>query len=331
MYRMGQNISLKKDQKARACILGAIIGDSIGSTLEFSSQSDASKILRKYNNFHYGLVGKGPHNLIPGQFTDDTELALAIMQVIFINGEYNQKLVAKKYHQWYNSNPFDIGRATKNAFKNSSVKSMIDAANSGNIDSLSNGFLMRLFGLVAMYQNQPKKNLMTAIREDVALTHGHPEAKEIAKFYGLLLSFAIDNKSADEIYSIGKIFIDRSKIIQNIYQAVESNSDFFVCYGQKYYHEDISSHCQGFVGFSLWLLIKCIRQYNNYTDAITYILSFGGDTDTNACIVGAVMGALYPTSIPTIWIDNVCNCLAFDRYADYPIADPKIWTKWLPN
>lgn len=327
---MSQNSPLTINQKARACIIGAMIGDSIGSTLEFYNSENATKILQKYENFSYGLVGKGPFNLIPGQFTDDTELALAIMQVIFINGEYNQKLVAKNYHDWYKSEPFDIGISTKNAFKNTSVASMISAAKTENNSSLSNGFLMRLFGLVGMYHNQTEKKLMTAIMEDVILTHGHAEAIEIAKFYGTLLSHAVNNKSANEIYDFGKKFMDRSNLIDAIYKSVDTDSDYFVYGCKRFQLRDISGNFQGFVGFALWLLLKCLKKYNNYPDAIIYTLSFGGDTDTNACIIGAVMGALYPTSIPSVWINDLYDCCASDRYANYSFANPKVWTTWLP-
>jgi ADP-ribosylglycohydrolase len=327
---MGQKNSLPTNQKARNCILGAMIGDSIGSTLEFTNAEHAKQILIKYNNFNYGLIGKGPHNLIPGQFTDDTELALAIMQVIFDNGEYNQKLVAKAYHRWYNSKPFDIGKATSNALKNQSASTMISVAKTLNINSMSNGFLMRLFGLVGLYHGQSYEKLMIAIEKDVVLTHGHPEALIIAKFYGSILLAAVQSDTVTDIYHYGKTFTDQSELISNLYLAVKTNNDYFVYNNQKYDMEDICGKYQGFVGFALWLLLKCLKQYDNYPDAIIYTLSFGGDTDTNACIVGAVMGALYPTTIPQTWIDNLCNCTALERYVNYPIANPKVWMNWLP-
>jgi len=316
--------------RARSCILGAMIGDSIGSTLEFTSTNKAKKILHEHRNFNFGLIGKGPFNLLPGQFTDDSELALAIMYVINKNGEYDQNLVADAYHSWFNSSPFDIGRATWGAMSHSSAKNMINAANTINMDSLSNGFLMRQFGLVGLYYNKEYKKLLSAIIKDVKLTHGHSEAKKIAVFYGIILFKAIQGQTANNIYKWGKIFIGHSDLITALYGAVDTNSDSFVYDNKKFKISDIDSQYCGFVGFALWLLLKCLKEHTNYKHAIINIISLGGDTDTNACIVGAVMGALYPDTIPSIWINDLYNCKALDRYNKYPIADPKVWTQWLP-
>jgi len=117
------------------------------------------------------LIGGGPFNLVPGQFTDDTEMSLAIMSVIIENGSYNQKLVSEAYHRWYLSQPFDIGNTTMNTVSKNCVEDMLQAAKMYNSTSLSNGFLMRLFGLVALYHNKSSKELIASICQDVILTH----------------------------------------------------------------------------------------------------------------------------------------------------------------
>ena len=110
----------------------------------------------------------------PGQFTDDTELALAIMLVISEHGSYDQNLVAEVYHKWYLSKPFDIGNTIRNALSQVSANNMILKSKIHNSMSMSNGFLMRLFGLVALYYDKTMDELMNAILEDVQLTHSHP-------------------------------------------------------------------------------------------------------------------------------------------------------------
>lgn len=316
--------------RAQSCILGAMIGDSLGSTLEFTNKKDASKILKKYQNFNGGLVGKGPFNLVPGQFTDDSEVALANMSVITKIGYYDQKLVAKAYHQWYLSKPFDIGNATKAAFIKKTNEEMIKVANTVNYTSLSNGFLMRIYGLVALHYNKTRKELFHAISDDVELTHGNPEAHSIAITYGIMLWMAIHGKDASSIYQWGKKNTIHSPLISAVYQAVELELNYFDYRKQKYYFSQIDSKLCGFVGFAFWLVLLSLKDMTNYYDAIIYVVSLGGDTDTNACIVGALMGALYPDSIPNLWINDLLNCNAKKRYINYKYADPKIWSQWLP-
>lgn len=316
--------------RARYAIYGGMIGDSLGSSLEFTNSTNAKNLITKYSNFDNGLIGKGPFDLCSGQITDDSEMALAIMFVISQNGEYNQEITAKIYHMWYNSHPFDIGNTTQIAVSNPTYDKMIQASRKLNATSLSNGFLMRLYGLVAMYYGKSSEDLINAIIKDVELTHSHPEVKEIAVIYGMMLYKAIRNENADRIYQWGKNHCSKSKLVFALYNTVDNYQTSFVYNNETYDISHIDSKNTGFVGFAFWLLLQAIKNHRSYRDAILEVVGYGGDTDTNACIVGAVIGALYPDTIPTKWIESLLNCSAKKRYINYPIADPKVWSKWLP-
>jgi ADP-ribosyl-[dinitrogen reductase] hydrolase len=327
---MQQKFVFDINYRAKACILGAMIADSLGSTLEFNNSTNAKEILKKFKNFENGLVGQGPFSLLPGQFTDDSEMALAIMSVIAAHGKYDQKMVAQAYHQWYLSHPFDIGGTTANAIKETNVNNMIKAAANLNNNSMSNGFLMRQFGIVGMYHNKSHKELLTALKNDVILTHSHPEILHIAIFYGTLLWLAIQGKPSMDIYNFGKKNFTHCPLIVAIYDAIDNNKESFICYYNKYSLSEADSFMSGFVGYALWMLLLCIKYHTNYRDAVIEVVGYGGDTDTNACIVGAVMAALYPNTIPVIWINDLFNCQATARYNNYSFANPKVWKHWLP-
>ncbi|AGF85151.1 hypothetical protein QJ854_gp631 [Moumouvirus goulette] len=317
--------------RARHTVFGAIVGDSLGSTFEFMKSSEVKNKLTSYNYLNDGLVGMGPFELIPGQFTDDTEMALCIMSIINKNnGEYNQHLVADKYHEWYLSNPFDMGKTTKNSVSQSNRDLMITAAEKYNYQSMSNGSLMRLFGLVSMYYNKNIYDLTRAVSEDVVLTHSNHEMIKISVIYSLALWKAIQGESAENIYNWIRRKSHHSDLIKSLCFAVDNKENKFIYNFNTYRIKDIDSELFGFVGFAFWLMLICLKNYNNYRDAILYVVGFGGDTDTNACIVGAMMGALYPDTIPKRWIKNVLDCRAKKRYSDFPIINPEIWTKWLP-
>lgn len=317
--------------KARYSIIGAMIGDALGTTYEFLPSVDATLGILYYNNFKDGLVGKGPFNVAPGQFTDDTEMALAIMSVIVKKGYYDQRLVANAYHVWYNSNPVDIGLTTKNAVSQRSLDSMIDVSAKYNKKSLSNGFLMRLFGLVGLYYDKPKYQLVKAIGNDVILTHSHPEAIHIGIIYGLMLNGAIRGMNANQVYYLGKDLCDESPLIKAIYRSIGKNKNYFYHNNIKYKPANLDIKMIGFVGYSFWLLLFCLKYFSSYEKSILDVVSRGGDTDTNACIVGAIMAALYPNSVPKNWIKSVTSFKSESRFIHYPISNPKIWLKWLPK
>ncbi|AVL94968.1 ADP-ribosyltransferase [Moumouvirus australiensis] len=317
--------------RARYSIFGAIVGDSLGSSFEFMKNPEVKNKLISCNYLNDGLIGMGPFELLPGQFTDDTEMALCIMSVIVKNsGEYNQQLVAEKYYQWFLSNPFDMGKTTKNSVSQPKCSLMINAAKKYNYQSMSNGSLMRLFGLVSMYYNRNINDLTSAVLEDVVLTHSNPEMVKISVIYSVALWKAIQGESVEKIYKWIEKKSSYSDLVKNLCIAVNNNDDQFIYNFHTYELKDIDSELFGFVGFAFWLMLRCLKYHNNYKDAILYVVEYGGDTDTNACIVGAMMGALYPDTIPKHWIKNILECRAKKRISDFPIVNPEIWTQWLP-
>ena len=86
-------------------ILGALIGDAAGATLEFLGRlptpEDVNQALR--------LEGGGVWGTAPGQITDDGEMTLALGQALAEAGDYVPYLVARNYRAWRLSSPFDIG------------------------------------------------------------------------------------------------------------------------------------------------------------------------------------------------------------------------------
>lgn len=336
VYLIKYNMDLIK-YKARSAIIGAMIGDALGTTMEFSTGTDARQIIELYSNFDDGLVGKGPFNVSPGQFTDDSEMGLAIMSVMIKFGKYDQEKVAEAYYQWYKSHPIDIGTTTLAAVRQATATKMINIGKTKNAYSLSNGFLMRLPGLVALHYNKTSLELIQSVTQDVALTHGHPDACAIAVVYASMLFKAIHGASANEVYEFGKYMANLNEfngmycpLVSAIYSAIESESNAFSYNGRVCCIDLIDSENIGFCAYAIWLLLLCLKGHTNYRSAILEIASYAGDSDTNSCIVGAVMGALYPNTIPKKWIDSVMKFSNQNRFRSYPIANPAIWSKWLP-
>ena len=56
--------------RAQGCLVGLACGDAVGTTLEFKQRGSFEPIT--------DMVGGGPFNLVPGQWTDDTSMALCL-------------------------------------------------------------------------------------------------------------------------------------------------------------------------------------------------------------------------------------------------------------
>ncbi len=94
-------------------MLGQAVGDALGTTVEFMAPGEIAEL---YPNGHREIVGGGPFDLLSGQVTDDTELALAMARSIARVGRYDADDVAGAYLDWHASGPFDIGLTTHGAF-----------------------------------------------------------------------------------------------------------------------------------------------------------------------------------------------------------------------
>jgi ADP-ribosyl-[dinitrogen reductase] hydrolase len=68
-------------ERYRGCLLGLAAGDALGTTLEFRPPGSFTPIT--------DIVGGGPFGLAPGQWTDDTSLALCLAESLVECHGYN--------------------------------------------------------------------------------------------------------------------------------------------------------------------------------------------------------------------------------------------------
>ena len=102
------------EDAARGCILGAFIGDAAGAVLEFYHKQITQKVVNRALTF----PGGGSLAVEPGQFTDDSEMAMCLMHgLIEGKGAIDQAIIGKWYLEWYRSPPFDIGNTTATAMR----------------------------------------------------------------------------------------------------------------------------------------------------------------------------------------------------------------------
>lgn len=98
--------------RAQGCLLGALIGDAAGATLEFLGRRPTEEDLERA----LAMSGGGVFRLAPGQITDDGELTLALAHALIDGeGDYDLDKVATRYKAWFDSGPFDIGGTTHSA------------------------------------------------------------------------------------------------------------------------------------------------------------------------------------------------------------------------
>jgi ADP-ribosyl-[dinitrogen reductase] hydrolase len=83
----------EKEYRYRGALLGLAVGDALGTTLEFKPPGTFKPIR--------DMVGGGPFNLQPGQWTDDTSMALCLAESLVKARGFDPKDQMDRYCRWW--------------------------------------------------------------------------------------------------------------------------------------------------------------------------------------------------------------------------------------
>ncbi len=278
---------MNADSRAKGCLLGQLAGDALGSQVEFQTPG---QIIASYPEGLRELTGSPVFNTLPGQPTDDSEMALLLARMLADRGTYSPEEAFKTYTFWLESEPFDCGSAIRRAL-------------TGNPDpeSRANGAMMRISPLGIFGAKFNPELVGEWAAEDAKLTHPNPVCTQANSLYANAISHAIASGcKKEELYNHivlrAKDLNVEESLLNRVLMAAESPpEDFMTRMGWV------------LIAFqnSLWQLLHS----KNTEEGIVDTLMRGGDTDTNAAIAGALLGAVNGVeSIPQRWIKIIINC-----------------------
>lgn len=277
------------EDRAIGAMLGLAIGDAIGTTIEFE--------LRDRNPRLVDMVGGGPFRLVPGQWTDDTAMALALMDSLLAHDILDEEDLMRRFIEWYEQGTysctgrcFDIGVTTRTALARWK-QSGDPFAGSTNPRTAGNGSLMRLAPVAIRYWNRLDMLRDVAARQS-RTTHGAPEAVDACVAYGEVLANAIAGRPRSEVMQLTCEPGSRA-----IWQIIGGS------WCGKHRDEIKSS---GYVAHALEAALWSVGRTGNYRDAVLLAANLADDADTTAAITGQLAGALYGASgIPAHWKDKL--------------------------
>jgi ADP-ribosylglycohydrolase len=293
----------RRESAGGGAILGALVGDAAGATLEFlqrtPSEADVERALL--------MVGGGTWSTAPGQVTDDGEMAICLMHAIADSDAFEAERVAVEYLRWLNSGPFDIGNTTARGLNGGSGcregtvhLGMWQAAEAANTGSKANGALMRVAPLGVWGARLSEQELVRAACDDSRLTHSNRTCQHASATYcvavrHLVLNFG-DAAGALETATSWALRLDDEEVGSWIDLA---RSEAEVGFGPQH----------GFVKYAFTHAFRHLDRGSTFAQALRLTLAGGGDTDTNACIVGGLAGALHGIEgIPAAMRNAVLQC-----------------------
>jgi ADP-ribosyl-[dinitrogen reductase] hydrolase len=275
----------------QGCLLGLAIGDAVGTTVEFMPRGSFSIIT--------DMLGGGPFNLKPGQWTDDTSMALCLATSIVEKKGHDPLDQMQRYMHWckdgYMSSTgrcFDIGRTVLEALGNFEITG---DPNSGPTreNSAGNGSLMRLAPVPMFYAPDLEKAMFFS-GESSRTTHGATVAVEACNLFGSILVKALEGKNKSQILFDNDVRNITSQKILDISKGAYISKVIDQIQGTGYVIESLSA--------ALWSFWNS----NSFEEAILKAVNLGNDADTTAAICGQVAGAYYGrVGIPPSWLDKL--------------------------
>lgn len=273
--------------RAQGCLLGQLAGDSLGSLVEFKSPRE---IRRKYPNGVRELEDGGTWGTIAGQPTDDSEMALMLARVLINRKRYDAEEARNAYVFWLNSSPFDCGSTVSSGLRGRP-----------NRESQANGALMRISPLGIFGCKHDLDRVSRCAMADAELTHPHPVCLQANALFAMAVANAVGTgKRAQELYQLIKVWAQEMFVDSVLAKAIRDASESPPV---DYLHQ------QGWVMIAfqnaLWQLLHAASLEDGVVDTVMR----GGDTDTNAAIAGALLGAVYGrNAIPAQWVETLLNC-----------------------
>jgi ADP-ribosyl-[dinitrogen reductase] hydrolase len=299
---------------ARGALLGAFAGDAIGATLEMLGRKPTSSEVTQAMM----MVGGGAWRTAPGQVTDDGELTIALSRALANQLAYEPGRAAYYYRLWRLSSPFDVGMATGMALgqgdlnASSLVTDIFGNALSHNLASKANGSLMRASALGIWSINVRLDEAIEAAKLDAQLTHPNSACQWSGVAYVVAIRHLLLHP-ADAIGACAAAFqsLDTDDAVEVRAWLLEAQDNKLPSFYPN----------AGFVRIAFTNAFSHLFHPIDYESAIYKTLMNGGDTDTNACIAGGLVGALFGESgIPRRMIKAVVSC-------DTSVGRPR--PKWL--
>lgn len=264
-------MSSKLKDKVRGALYASAIGDAMGATTEFMT---SDMIKEKYGVLNE-LVGGGWLRLKPGQVTDDTQMAICIMQAVVVGGSISFDddflcRVADNFIRWYNAGPPDVGGACSKRISQMDAypkqrdhvthKTISTMLKMRNESALGNGALMRAVPLAVL--GRDGFNVKQG-----KLTHNNQTCSRLLKSYSKALYVAMLT----------------DKLPQRPAELMRPSGHVKNTYNNALWHAN-SGVKRGLIG----------------------AVNDGGDADTIAAVTGGLAGAAFGlSSVPERWIEQL--------------------------
>ena len=280
---------------ATGVLLGLACGDALGRPVEFRS---AESIADQYGTVTE-MLGHGTHGQPAGTVTDDADLALCIVRSLIEQEAFDGEDIADRFHEWYESDPFDIGLMTADAIREyASGTSWRDAGREvwqhrAEGSNAGNGSVMRCAPHAIAFADNPDA-LVQVSRQSSAITHYDPRCTYGCAILNCTIAGYLRGDDDPLTDALNRVEDDAPDELVETLRLVPD-------------HVDASQlPNSGYVVHTLQTALHDALTADNAEDAIVTAVNRGGDTDTIGAVTGALAGARFGgESLPDRWLTTI--------------------------
>lgn len=273
--------------RGRGALLGLAVGDALGTTLEFKRRDTYPP--------HSEMTGGGPFGLQPGQWTDDTSLALALADSLIAHPGFDADDLMRRFVSWRRTGAysctgacFDIGNATQDALERYE-RTGDPFAGSPDPTAAGNGSLMRLAPAALRHLHDAEAARRLAVDQS-RTTHAAPQATEACAFFVDLLREAVGGRPKAEVLA------PRAWSGDPAIQAIAA--------GRWRGRPRGAVRSTGYVVHTLEAALWAVDGTGSFGEAVVLAVNLGDDADTVGAVAGQLAGALYGAAgMPQRWLD----------------------------
>ncbi len=304
--------------RAIGALLGLAAGDAVGTTLEFERPGHFTPI--------DDLVGGGPFRLKPGEWTDDTSMALCLAESVLDRGGMDLSDQLRRYLLWRdqaylssNGRLFDIGNTTSSQLERFRRSGEVVDPHPDQA-SAANGSLMRLAAVPVRWCSDVGQAAQESGRSSLT-THPADRPVDACRLLGAMVAALVGGASFEEVtspafWSFGTLHPEVAEIAHGTWKSKQPPQ----IRGTGY--------CIDALEAALW----AVGGADNFRSAVLRAANLGDDADTTAAIAGQLAGARWGAGgVPGPWRDKIAHAgrivsLARGLYLAGVGKSPTMWS-----
>ncbi len=281
--------------RARGCLLGLAVGDALGTSVEFAAPGTFPLVT--------DIAGGGPFNLRPGEWTDDTSMALCLAASLLEKQAFDPIDQLERYVRWWRDgymsctgHCFDIGNTVRSALERFEY-TREPYPGSGDAMSAGNGSIMRLAPVPLFFAANRRKAIDFAAASS-RTTHRTPEAVDACRYLASLLVGLLEGHSKEEVLAPAYEAVPGLWDVEPLERRVAK-----IRRGSFKERQPPRIRASGYVVATLEAALWAFWQARDFREGALLTVNLGEDADTAGAVYGQLAGAAFGMSgIPDEWL-----------------------------